>query len=427
MKKNKIKQRSVDNCIRTDSSTSVVPSITGHPWSILGSVIWGTFTNRIYRVSGTGIGLLVRESGMSDCIIESLCLANSVSAGLSFRVVDANNYYYLIVDYSFLKLYKMVAGVSTLLATLAYPRPATPKVTVKLNGNNITIYVDNFFWGAVVDSSLKGTKHGLYAGTAASNGRWSSFNISPIRYMNSNKHTMDFEDGVLPWYWIPSNSAQAWSQTWDTSIKRSGTKSMRMEVRNTDPDADGSKRSEVGSFSEQPLEEHWYTISTYLPSGGADDYALDSASVESFWQWHNVPDTGLGETFTSPPLLLLTSFDGHYHCLLRWDDAAVSTNASMNSKGFYADVDLGDFTADKGQWVDWVMHVKWGWLPEHNPILELYKNGVKIMDRNGMPNTMNDQVGTYMKFGIYKWDWKSNPSASVLTKRVIYFDNVSVN
>ncbi len=68
-----------------------------------------------------------------------------------------------------------------------------------------------------------------------------------------------------------------------------------------------------------------------------------------------------------------------------------------------------------------------GWYRK-NPKIKVYKDGVLILNLDGLPNTMNDQKGVNQQFGIYKWEWDgSDPSCiSRLTKRVIYFDDVSV-
>ena len=59
----------------------------------------------------------------------------------------------------------------------------------------------------------------------------------------------------------------------------------------------------------------------------------------------------------------------------------------------------------------------------HRCLLEVWKNGEKVLTRRG-PNTYNDRKETYFKTGVYKWDWKSNPSRSVVDRRVLYVDEI---
>ena len=133
-----------------------------------------------------------------------------------------------------------------------------------------------------------------------------------------------------------------------------------------------------------------------------------------------------------PPLSLHTTTNadgtGHYFLMRIWDDKPLSTDAKLKADGKITYYDMGSYEADKGRWVNWSFHVKWGWLVTQNPLLEVYKDGILILNLDGLPNTMNDQKGVNQQFGIYKWEWDGSDSSckSKLTKRVIYFDDVSV-
>lgn len=206
---------------------------------------------------------------------------------------------------------------------------------------------------------------------------------------------------------------------------RVGNYSLRIELRNTDPDVNDSKRSEIALLPrELPNEEHWYSFSTYLPSTTDEDYSVDPNSSEIIAQWHNYPDEG--EEWTSPPLSLETR-NGHYFVNRCWDPAPITSNVQISKNNTYSESDIGSYIEDKGKWTDWTFHVKWGWLDSHSPKLEVYKNNVKILDCNGLPNMTNDQSGVYMKLGVYKWDWKQQPENSILSRRIIYYDNVRID
>ncbi|NPV90426.1 MAG: hypothetical protein HPY50_06615 [Firmicutes bacterium] len=204
-----------------------------------------------------------------------------------------------------------------------------------------------------------------------------------------------------------------------------GMPGYRFELRRTDPYVENSKRSEVRRSSfETALEEHTYYFDTYLPAGGDEDFAYDPTSCEILAQWHNVPDPG--EEWTMPPLALQI-WNGEYDVCRAWDDAPLSTYDSIMEKGNYKEYEVGKIAGDKGKWVHWKFHVKWGWKASQDPKLEVYKDGVKVLDLNGLPNTMNDQVGVCQKLGIYKPDWSGNPKASILNKRVVYYNNVFIS
>lgn len=204
----------------------------------------------------------------------------------------------------------------------------------------------------------------------------------------------------------------------------SGSYSFRVELARTDPEVAGNKRAEIALDTEKPLEEHWYGVSIYLPSDKNEYYSDDETSPESLIQWHNFPDSG--EDWTSPPLSLITQ-NGSYYVSRCWDNAPVTSDYQMYKKGNYSLHFLGSYKNDIGKWVRWVFHIKWGWSESQNPVLEVYKDGKKVLEQNGFPNTTNDKKGVYLKVGIYKWDWKLKSSLSNLTKRVVYYDSISID
>ena len=61
-----------------------------------------------------------------------------------------------------------------------------------------------------------------------------------------------------------------------------------------------------------------------------------------------------------------------------------------------------------GRWESWVYHTKLAF--DSTGFVELWKNGVKVVDWHGVGTAFNDQPslggsGPYMKLGIYKWGW----------------------
>jgi len=240
----------------------------------------------------------------------------------------------------------------------------------------------------------------------------------------------NFENGFSS-YWYRAMNDYSYSGNPSTSYSASPANSYRFELHNTDPKVEGGKRAELEGAPEPPLQERIYKFSIYLPDGGEEDYAIDNYDCdEIIAQWHNNPDPG--EDWTMPPLALITTTDkqgvGHYTLMRIWDDNPESTTAQLKADGKITYYDLGSYEGDKGKWVKWTFHVKWGWLTSQNPKLEVYKDGVLILNLDGLPNTTNDRKGVNQQFGIYKWEWDGSDSSvtSKLTKRVIYFDDVSV-
>ncbi len=226
--------------------------------------------------------------------------------------------------------------------------------------------------------------------------------------------------------WYREMPDTTYSGTMSNTYTLDGKPSLRFELRKSDPNVNGNKRSAIAiAKREQPLEEHIYSFSTLLPKGGDEDYGIDPAGSEILAQWQNVPDPG--EVWGMPALALLLDPDGSYYLSRVWDDAAISTRDDILKKGQRVHYNLGSWVEDKGKFVNWTFHVKWGWLASHEPLLEIYKDGVELLDLKGLPNKTNDQLGVYLKLGVCKWNWAQPDDKSVLTKRVVYYNNVSIN
>jgi hypothetical protein len=232
-----------------------------------------------------------------------------------------------------------------------------------------------------------------------------------------------FEEALRP-IWTREMANDEYSGTISHNYALDGETSLRVELRKGDAIINGCKRSELSlKKSEDPNESHTYSVAVLLPSGGEDDYALDENGSEIILQWHNVPDDG--EPWTTPPLALRT-FNGRYILERCWDDDPYSTDESMSLKNYRSSYDLGPYIQDKGRFVQWKFRIKWGWFPEQEPILEIFKDGIEVLNLNGLPNTTNDKRGVVMKMGIYKWDWCQVHDGSVLDKRVIYYDRLII-
>lgn len=177
---------------------------------------------------------------------------------------------------------------------------------------------------------------------------------------------------------------------------RTGSNSLRFELRKTDGDIGNSKRAEASRYtkSEPSIKvERWYGESIYLPAS----YVTDPAP-ELVTQWHT--DAG------SPPLALWTH-NGQWRVTMFGNQQTV----------------IG--TYEKDRWVDWVYHVKWS--AGSDGLVEIWKDGVKVFTKNG-PNIYSNSIGgAYLRVGIYKWVWKSGSKpASTTTNRIMYIDDVRI-
>ncbi len=193
----------------------------------------------------------------------------------------------------------------------------------------------------------------------------------------------------------------------DNNIKRYGTAGGRFEIRDSDPLIWGGNRAEYAQPSSSSLNEGWFGFSSYFPSSFVSD-----PTAEVIGQWHDIPDQG--ETNTRNPSNAIYAQNDKFRWRTKWDADAIQTNNTTDGTW---DADLG--VIPKDQWIDWVVHIKFS--HTDTGILEVWMNGVKVIDRQNMPNSYNDGKFPYLKFGIYRWQW-----GTPVNQRVIYYDEVRV-
>jgi hypothetical protein len=131
-------------------------------------------------------------------------------------------------------------------------------------------------------------------------------------------------------------------------------------------------------------------------------------------QWHGPPDPD--EPAHSPQLSIRVTKDNRWRIVTMYDANAKSTSTSPQKLSY----DLGSIK--KGVWVDWVVHAKWHY--NSTGLLEIWKDGTKVVDRDG-PNTYNDQTQIMVAFGIYK-GWYSREQPSPRDILTIYHDGVRI-
>lgn len=233
----------------------------------------------------------------------------------------------------------------------------------------------------------------------------------------------DFEGGIHI-LWLKTMPDVPYAGTISEKYAASGSSSYRIELNRSDPVVNGSKRSLLTLLNQEgPLEERIYSFAILLPDGGEEDFALDPEGSEMIVQWYSTPDPG--EEWAYPPLALHTH-SGEYRLWRAWDDAAVTSEKQMEAKGNLAIHNLGSYESDKGRWVRWTFIIRWGWLDEQNPRIQVFKDGLRILTIEG-PNATNDQHGVEMNLGLTKWDWNQGENdTSIVSKRVVYYDDVSI-
>lgn len=204
----------------------------------------------------------------------------------------------------------------------------------------------------------------------------------------------------------------SYSLAQSSTQKRSGSTSMRVELRKSDPEAQyGNKRAELtyNNFNSQSsinTNIRWYAWSNYFPSATCK---VDPAE-EIFSQWHDKsPDCS-----TSPPLAFEMK-NGRYRVVIRYSLTSYCSNPNYVVQYF----DLGPIGYD--QWNDWVVNYN----PQYNSsgYVKIWLNGKLVVNYSG-PCHYNGSWFPYWKVGIYKWLWMGSGSSSTTTERVYYVDDV---
>lgn len=192
-------------------------------------------------------------------------------------------------------------------------------------------------------------------------------------------------------------SCCAWSHTYNNSISEYGSYSSDVLLNKSDPQPSGSSRSEYNfkSNGEPDLNfERRFATGTYFPIGYQPDRAGDI-----FIQFHHYSSTGY------PPLALWT-LQGRFRVAL---DGTVTSD------------DLGAVVT--GTWIDWEFHIIWDTDGTHGGVIEIWKNDVLVFQRFGKNSPPGLPYGPYVKWGEYKWPWKTGSTyVSDATFRNVLFD-----
>lgn len=191
------------------------------------------------------------------------------------------------------------------------------------------------------------------------------------------------------------------------NIKRAGKAAGRFEIDKNEPQIWTGNRAEMSQNQKSTRKEGWYGFSQYFPKSYESD-----RTAEVLVQWHDIPDKG-EHVDRSPSNAILASND-RFSWVVRWDADKIMNNSKADG---LVDIDLGPIP--KGKWIDWVVHIKFAY--DNSGILEVWKDGKKVIDRKNKPNAYNDEHYPYFKFGIYRWEWGTGTS-----HRVIFYDEVRV-
>lgn len=184
-----------------------------------------------------------------------------------------------------------------------------------------------------------------------------------------------------------------------TSPVRGGTRAVKMTLKSTDTQETSGSRSELqstGMFEHTLDEDFWYGFSIFVP----DDWVLDPDDMKVVHQFHTK------DNFGPSPIFGLRITGSEWRITQELVEGESSTL-------------LWDGAVTRGEWVDWVWHVRWS--TGATGEFRAWKNGAPVYSQTGQnlvdgtPNALH-----YQKFGLY------GSFDGDVTERTLYYDELRV-
>ncbi|MCB9091001.1 MAG: heparin lyase I family protein [Halobacteriovoraceae bacterium] len=205
----------------------------------------------------------------------------------------------------------------------------------------------------------------------------------------------------------PTSHKNPWAFVLDSSVVRSGKKSVRFEVRKGDYrfSKRGKKSSRAELATEKPIsigQEYWFSFSLFIPA----NFPIEDNRLV-LGQWWSEPDEG--ENFDRSPPMAFRYRNGMFYISLR-----ASAEKIMKENG----KEIILFETKKyptGKWVDFIFNIKWSY--RGDGFVDAWMNENKIIKYSG-PTGYNDDKGPSFQFGIYRDETEKT--------YVVYFDDIRV-
>lgn len=193
--------------------------------------------------------------------------------------------------------------------------------------------------------------------------------------------------------------------TLSSTFSRLSGSSLRIEC-NKGEEYNNSHRSEVRSECQLGWER-WFAFSIYFPS------SFDSDPAEEIVQQIHAGTGG-------PPMTIRVR-DDRLFCELEYGTTSSGTELD------YTDIPAFSLfnPVPKNEWIDIVYHFNIDNNTPSNGFWRLWVNRELAFDYQGPLSYTDVPEPPYLKLGIYKWKWTTDPSLSTETQRIIYYDEAA--
>lgn len=148
-------------------------------------------------------------------------------------------------------------------------------------------------------------------------------------------------------------------------------------------------------------EEYWVGISIKL-----DDDFRDSTDFKDqgmLLQWH-YSDKLHPEVPDAQPLLL------------RFRNDEIHVDNEVLAKY------MASVPPEYGKWIDWVIHVRFS---DTNGLIQVWRDGINIVEWSGDNHQVEKHEGAYLKFGLYSSQYENTPPKTDF-KRTVYHDELRI-
>jgi len=231
---------------------------------------------------------------------------------------------------------------------------------------------------------------------------------SEIKFQDNFEGDFEPHDSNLVYdQWYSSGwNAGGYVKTSSDIEPREGSKSVEVKLVANE---NGKSRSEIGVNLKNSLGHYWAGFSVYIPSDiDMSKMVLDRDEfVVVIAQW------GVWENNPSLPdfAVRMGRENGEDKFFLTYEPLP-------ESKTLY----LWDSPLIQGEWVDWIVHIKWA--KNDSGVFEVWQNGEKVFSKTDFQSTDGDGSDVKSKIGMYYSSWGQR--ARDYDEIKIYFDDYTI-